>query len=101
MVWREDDRPETIGSRGLGDAEFGTQRSAHARIVAGPEGDAWRMCAMHRTPNDRAERHLVPRSRKQRFTMGFTGLRWCAWMPVDPLPTAIRAWVALNAVAIG
>ena len=36
MVPREDDRPEAIGSRGgLGDAEFGTQRSAHARSVAG------------------------------------------------------------------
>src|SRR5437870_3006596 len=39
------------------------RRSTRVRIVAGPEGDAWRMCARHRTPNDRAERHLVPRSR--------------------------------------
>jgi hypothetical protein len=85
MVRRENDRPEAIGSRGgLGEAEFRTQRSAPARIDAGPEGDAWRTCAMHRTPNDRAERHLITRSRKQRFTMGFTGLRWCAWMSVDP-----------------
>lgn len=31
------------------------------------------MCATHRTPNDRAERDLVTRSRAQRLTKGFTG----------------------------
>ena len=49
MVRREDDRPEAIGSRGgLGKAGFRTGRSTHARIVARPEGDAWRICATHR-----------------------------------------------------
>jgi hypothetical protein len=32
-----------------------------------------RMCATHRTPSDRAERHLVTRRRAQRLAMGFTG----------------------------
>jgi hypothetical protein len=75
MVRRENDRHLAIGSRGeLGKAGFRACRSTHARIVAGPgSGDAWRMCATHRTPNDRAERHLVARSRPRRLTIGFTG----------------------------
>src|SRR3954462_10888707 len=72
MVRRENDRPEAIGSRGgLSEAEFGTQRSAHARIVAGPEADAWRMCATSRTPSVCAKRHLVTRRRSQRLVIGF------------------------------
>src|SRR6266508_4933346 len=73
MVRRKDDRPKAIDLRGgLGgrDSERGAQR---ARIVAGPEGGAWRMCAAHRTPSDCAERHLVTRRRTQQLTVGFTG----------------------------
>jgi hypothetical protein len=40
----EGDRPNAIGLRGgLGKAGFRSQRSTRARIVAGPECDAWRM----------------------------------------------------------
>lgn len=55
----------------------------------------------HRTPHDRAERHLVPRSRVRRFTMGFTGPWWCARKRVGVVPTALRSRVALSAVAVG
>lgn len=99
MVRRENDRPEAIGSRGgLGDAEFRTQRSAHARIVAGPEGEAWRMCATPRTPSDRAERHLVTRRRSQRLTMEFTGPSVVRLQAEGNVPAAVRSRVALGAV---
>ena len=95
----EGDRPKAIGLRGgLGKAGFRAQRSGHTRIVAGPESDAWRMCATHRTPNDRAKRHLVARSRAQRLTMGFTGPRWCACVRVSDMPAAVSSRVALRAV---
>jgi hypothetical protein len=103
MVRRENDRPETIGSRGgLGDAEFGTQRSAHARIVAGPEREAQRICATHRTPNDRAGRHLVTRSRPRRLTMGFTGPSdGAACVRVGNVPAAVSSLIALSAASSG
>ena len=99
MVRRKDDRPKAIGLRGgLGGLGFRTRRSTRARIVAGPEDDAWRTCATHRTPSDRAERHLVTRRRAQRFTMGFAGPQWCACERAGDVPAAVRSLVALSAV---
>jgi hypothetical protein len=99
MVRREADRPLAIGSRGgLGKAGFRMQRSTHARIVAGPEREAWRICATHRTPTDRAERHLVTRRRSQRLAMGFTGPSVARLQAEGSVPAAVRSRVALSAV---
>lgn len=93
------DRRSAICLRGgLGEAGFSAQHSAHARIVAGPETDTWRMCATHRTPNDRGGRHLVTRSRAQRLTMGFRP-SVVRLDTVGDVPAAPRSPVASSAVA--
>jgi hypothetical protein len=69
-----------------------------ARIVARAEIDARRMCATHRTSNDRAERHLVSRSRTRRLTMGITGPSVVCLDAAGNVPTALRSRIALSAV---
>jgi hypothetical protein len=59
MVRREDDRRKAIARAPDSVRLIQSAALPHARIVAAPERDAWRMCATHRTPICRAERHLV------------------------------------------
>jgi hypothetical protein len=54
------------------------------------EGDASRMCATHRTPKDRAERHLVPRSRTRRFTIWIHRPSVVRLDAVGDVPAALR-----------
>jgi hypothetical protein len=51
------------------------------------------------SPNDRAERHLVTRSRTQRLTMGFTGPPMVRLGAAGGVPAVVRSRVALCAAS--